>query len=148
MMLGTARPEDRQHIFADRFAREALEGGHFAKSPRPEAADRRDAAAAEENGCMKPYQPVDELCMQKCRGEPPAALDEKPGEALLAEKTKGAGEVDLPGGIGRGGEDEDASRAQRLLAGLVGGGQRYQPSRGLARRGKDPGARGHPQLAV
>src|SRR5690242_11421371 len=105
MMLGTARPEDRQHILADRFAREALEAGHFGQGARPEVADRRDAAAAEENGRVKPYQPVDELCMQQCRGEPAATLDEKPGEALLAEKAKGAGEVDLAVRIGRGGED-------------------------------------------
>src|SRR5437870_3551811 len=92
--LSSADSEDRQHVGTDRFHRHALKFRRASQLGEAEAADCRDAVAADKQRSVDPGKPVDEPGAEESGGEPGAAFDEESGDAAHTERGESRREID------------------------------------------------------
>src|SRR5438309_698791 len=76
---------------------------------------------------VQPDEPVYEPRAQQACGEPAATLDDEPGQAALVEVAELHAEIDPPGGVGSGRDDDHPGIAERFPARLIGRVERQHP---------------------
>src|SRR6266436_9616416 len=143
-----ADPEDRQHVRTDRFHRHALKSRRVGQLGEAEAANRRNAVAANQQRSMDPGEAVDEPGTEEGRGEFGAPFDEEPRDAAVTEHCESCGEVDLPLGVGTNVDQGHAAVEECGAPDRISRTQSQDPGWHATRLGNEARRLRNPQVAV